>query len=32
VGVTAAPQMLRGCHPTPDRLRRSDPPPPGEGC
>jgi hypothetical protein len=31
VGVTAALHMLRGCHPTPDCLRQSDPPPPGEG-
>jgi len=35
--VTALPHilrhrhLLRGRHPTPDRLRRSDPPPPGEG-
>jgi acetate---CoA ligase (ADP-forming) len=30
VGVTTEP-FWHGCHPTPDRLRRSDPPPPGEG-
>src|SRR5262245_38836778 len=30
-GVTALPHMLRRRHPTPDRLRRSDPPPAGEG-
>jgi ATP-dependent DNA helicase RecG len=30
-GVTAAQQARPGYHPTPDRLRRSDPPPSGEG-
>ena len=30
-GVTALQQMPPGCHPTPDRLARSDPPPSGEG-
>src|SRR6266478_9122451 len=30
-GVTALQRVLRRCHPTPDRLRRSHPPPAGEG-
>jgi hypothetical protein len=31
VGVAAYQHMLRRCHPTPDCLRQSDPPPSGEG-
>ena len=31
VALHAALRLLRGCHPTPDCLRQSDPPPPGEG-
>jgi hypothetical protein len=29
--ANAALRLLHGCHPTPDCLRQSDPPPPGEG-
>src|SRR6266436_4177280 len=29
--TSEVPRMLHGRHPTPDRLRRSDPPPAGEG-